>query len=68
MARRSISYFAEERGRNKNPNFYINARDEDLRRNVKRIIRDIKNRWKICKWVLWYYAFKFKVNFRICFE
>ena len=43
MARRSISYFAEERGRNKNPNFYINARDEDLRRNVKRIIRDIKN-------------------------
>ena len=43
MARRNISSFAEERSRNRNPNFYVNVRDEDLRRNVKRIIRDIKN-------------------------
>lgn len=42
MARRNNSYFAEERGRNNNPNFYINMKDEDLRRQVKRIIKDIQ--------------------------
>ena len=43
MARKALSYFADERGRNNNPNFFINMKDEDLRRQVKRIIRDIKN-------------------------
>ena len=42
-ARRGISYFAEERGRNNNPNFFVNMRDEDLRRQVKRIVRDMRN-------------------------
>ena len=41
MARKALSYFADERGRNNNPNFFINMKDEDLRRQVKRIIRDI---------------------------
>ena len=41
--RRNISYFAEERGRNNNPNFFVNMRDEDLRRQVKRIIKDMRN-------------------------
>lgn len=41
--RRNMSYFAEERGRNNNPNFFVNMRDEDLRRQVKRIIRDMRN-------------------------
>ena len=40
-ARKGISYFAEERGRNNNPNFFVNMRDEDLRRQVKRIVRDM---------------------------
>ena len=35
------SYFAEERNRN-NPNFFNNMKDEDLRKQVSRIIRDIK--------------------------
>ena len=43
MARKQISYFAEERGRNNNPNFFIQKKDEELRKQVKRIIRDIKN-------------------------
>ena len=43
MARKGISYFAEETGRNNNPNFYVNMRDEDLRRQVKRIVRDMRN-------------------------
>lgn len=43
MARRNISYFAEERSRNNNPNFFVNMRDEDLRRQVKRIIKDMRN-------------------------
>ena len=41
--RRNISYFAEERGRNNNPNFFVNMRDEDLRREVKRIIKDMRS-------------------------
>ena len=40
---RGMSYFAEERQRNNNPNFYVRMRDDELRRNVKRIIRDIRN-------------------------
>ena len=40
---RVMSYFAEERQRNNNPNFYVRMRDDELRRNVKRIIRDIRN-------------------------
>lgn len=43
MARKGLSYFSEERGRNNNPNFFVNMRDEDIRRQVKRIVRDIKN-------------------------
>ena len=43
MARKGISYFAEQRGRNNNPNFYVSMRDEDLRRQVKRIVRDMRN-------------------------
>lgn len=38
-----MSYFAEERQRNNNPNFFLRMKDEDLRRNVRRIIRDIRN-------------------------
>lgn len=41
MAR--LSYFAEETRRNNNPRFYVNMKQEDLMRQVKRIIRDIKN-------------------------
>ena len=39
MARKALSYFADERGRNNNPNFFINMKDEDLRRQVKRIMQ-----------------------------
>lgn len=41
--RRGISYFAEERTRNNNPRFYEKLEDRDLRRQVKRIAKDIKN-------------------------
>lgn len=36
------SYFAEMRSTNNNPNFFKNMKIEDLRRSVKRIIKDIK--------------------------
>lgn len=42
MAKKNNSYFTEERMRNNNPNFYVNMREQDLRRQVKRIIKDIK--------------------------
>ena len=42
-ARKNISYFTEERLRNNNPNFFVNMRDEDLRRQVKRIIKDMRS-------------------------
>ena len=41
--RKNISYFTEERLRNNNPNFFVNMRDEDLRRQVKRIIKDMRS-------------------------
>ena len=41
--KRNLSYFAEEARRNNNPNFFVNMRDEDLRRQVKRIVRDMRN-------------------------
>lgn len=41
--RKGISYFAEKRGRENNPNFFVNMRDEELRRDVKRIVRDMRN-------------------------
>lgn len=40
---KNISYFAEERLRNNNPNFFMQRREDELRKQVKRIIRDIKN-------------------------
>lgn len=43
MARKNMSYFAEERSRNNNPNFFKNMSSSDLRRQVKRIIKDIRN-------------------------
>ena len=39
MARQS--YFAEKRGGNNNPNFFNNIPLDEIRKNVKRIIRDI---------------------------
>lgn len=41
--RKGISYFAEERTRNNNPRFYERVEDRELRRQVKRIAKDIKN-------------------------
>lgn len=40
MAR--LSYFAEKRGQNNDPNFFNRIPLDEIRRNVKRIIRDIK--------------------------
>lgn len=40
MARQS--YFAEKRGRNNDPNFFNRLPIEEIRKNVKRIIRDVK--------------------------
>ena len=40
MAR--VSYFAEMRTVKHNPSFYLNIKQEELDKNVKRIIRDIK--------------------------
>lgn len=36
------SYFAEKRGQNNNPNFFNFINIDELRKNVKRIVRDIK--------------------------
>lgn len=41
MAR--LSYFAEKRGQNNDPNFFNNTPVDEIRKNVKRIIRDIRN-------------------------
>lgn len=43
MARQYLSWFAEERKRNNNPNFYDKMDARDLERNVKRIVRDMRN-------------------------
>lgn len=43
MARQYLSWFAEERRRNNNPNFYDKMDTRDLERNVKRIVRDMRN-------------------------
>lgn len=43
MARNNMSYFAEERSRNNNPNFFNNMKLQDLKNKVKRIVKDIKN-------------------------
>ena len=40
MGKKGISYFAENRN---DPNFYVRMRDEDLRRQVKRIVKDMRN-------------------------
>lgn len=40
MAR--LSYFAERRGQNTDPNFFNRTSIDELRKNVKRIIKDIK--------------------------
>ena len=40
MARQS--FFAEKRSQSNNPNFFNNMTIDDIRKNVKRIIRDIK--------------------------
>ncbi len=37
------SYFAEKRGQNNDPNFFNRIPIDEIRKNVKRIIRDIKN-------------------------
>lgn len=37
-----LSYFAEKRGQNNDPNFFNRIPLDEIRRNVKRIIRDIK--------------------------
>lgn len=36
------SYFAEKRGQNNDPNFFNRVPIEDIRKNVKRIIKDIR--------------------------
>ena len=43
MARQYLSWFAEERKRNNNPNFYDKMDTRDLERNVKRIVSDMRN-------------------------
>ena len=40
MAR--LSYFAEKRGQNNDPNFFNRIALDDIRKNVKRIVKDIK--------------------------
>lgn len=40
MAR--LSYFAEKRGQNNDPNFFNRISIDELRKNVKRIIKDIR--------------------------
>ena len=40
MAR--LSYFAEKRGQNNDPNFFNRVPLDEIRKNVKRIIKDIK--------------------------
>lgn len=40
--RQQLSYFAEEKKRSNDPNFFRKVSDEDLRRQVKRIIKDIR--------------------------
>lgn len=37
------SYFAEKRGQNNDPNFFNRISIDEIRKNVRRIIRDIKN-------------------------
>lgn len=41
MARQS--YFAEKREQNNDPNFFSRTPLDEIRRNVKRIVRDVKN-------------------------
>lgn len=43
MARVRMSYFAEERMRNNNPNFFNTMKMQDLENKVPRIVKDIKN-------------------------
>ena len=43
MARQFLSWFAEERKRNNNPNFYEKMDIKELERQVKRIVRDMRN-------------------------
>ena len=50
MARQS--YFAEKRGRNNDPNFFNRVPMEEIRKNVKRIIRDVKYDNRITKKII----------------
>ena len=41
--RRQRSYFEQQRTQANDPNFYRSMTDEDLRRQVRRIVKDIRN-------------------------